>query len=538
MCCKFYHQLYLLTLTAAICFVGSSGEADAQALNEELQFPYQAIVSTEQALVHSGPGKVHYATNELDQGSTVEVYRHDPGGWCAIRPIGESFSLIPATAVEILEDGVGRIKEQGTQAWVGTQLGPVDKPLWQIKLKQHELVEILGQANWPDPAGHSTTWYQIAPPAGEFRWIHSSDIQPPPSLENLIAAANESPDTSIARSRTENSIDRGFEGRLNVAETNPVEEVRFTGQLNAGVQLTNYQSDTGDQNLERPPRQQPATMNAINHGWRKAKITRSDVSPGSQFDNTNVSGHALSQGLNSTNWDADAPNVPRSSIINQAVPPRFASSRVDAAFDLQQLDLSQQRYDRVDAGGFASPSDSGFSSNQPLTARLAGLEMELNLEMIKQPTQWELVALRAKVDSIYEGTKDPLERLQAERMLSKLDNCRKIKSGYLGVSPLNSLPSSGVVGSGVATAEELGLGTTYDAYGWLNELVRESGSMQSTFVLQDENGKITHHVSPTPGFNLRPYLKSKVGIIGQRGYHTELNLNHVTAERVVELKRR
>jgi hypothetical protein len=241
--------------------------------------------------------------------------------------------------------------------------------------------------------------------------------------------------------------------------------------------------------------------------------------------------------INSGNLSAQFSANNQPSNIQPVAPPRFASSQVNPAFDLRQMDLAGNQLGRADTVGLSSAA-AGYTNSTPLTNRLAALEVELNLELIKQPTQWELVDLRAKVDSIYEGTTDPLERLQAERMLGKLDNCRKIKSGYLGVSSPTELRPSGVVGTGVATEDELALGTTYDAYGWLNELVRDGGSLQSTFVLQDENGKITHHVSPTPGFNLRPYLKTKVGIIGQRGYHTALNLNHVTAERVIELKRR
>jgi hypothetical protein len=103
----------------------------------------------------------------------------------------------------------------------------------------------------------------------------------------------------------------------------------------------------------------------------------------------------------------------------------------------------------------------------------------------------------------------------------------------------NSQPwnnTSDEIGTGVD--DTVTLGTTYDAYGWLNELVQENGSSPSTFVLEDENGRITYHISAAPGLNLNRYLKSKIGVIGQRGYHRHLNLNHVTAERVVLLEKK
>ena len=67
--------------------------------------------------------------------------------------------------------------------------------------------------------------------------------------------------------------------------------------------------------------------------------------------------------------------------------------------------------------------------------------------------------------------------------------------------------------------------------------MRGRGSVDSTFVLQDENGKITHHIQPAPGLNLNRYVRSRVGIMGPRGFNQQLGLNHVTAERIIVLEK-
>jgi hypothetical protein len=79
------------------------------------------------------------------------------------------------------------------------------------------------------------------------------------------------------------------------------------------------------------------------------------------------------------------------------------------------------------------------------------------------------------------------------------------------------------------------LDSRFDAVGWLNELKRSSGTSPSTYVLQDETGKIIFHVTPIPGLNINRYLKQKIGVSGQRGFNQRLKLNHVTAERVFPL---
>ena len=47
------------------------------------EFPYTACVNSADVFVRSGPGKNYYPTDKLSKGDKVEVYRHDPGGWCA-----------------------------------------------------------------------------------------------------------------------------------------------------------------------------------------------------------------------------------------------------------------------------------------------------------------------------------------------------------------------------------------------------------------------------------------------------------------------
>jgi hypothetical protein len=172
--------------------------------------------------------------------------------------------------------------------------------------------------------------------------------------------------------------------------------------------------------------------------------------------------------------------------------------------------------------------------------KISDLELRLTNEMLKNdPPQWRLDDLEFAAKSILRDLIDATERAAAERFVEKLTSCRAIQNGYrsnLAAGPLNSLSGQGrPVGGGFDRDSELN--STYDAHGWLNKMVRDGGNSQSTFVLQDATGRITHHVSPTPGLNLDRYLKSRVGIIGQRGYHSQLKLDHVTASQIVELEK-
>jgi hypothetical protein len=138
--------------------------------------PYQATIKNSSTVVHAGPSRKMYATEVLDRGSTVEVYRHDPEGWCAIRPPAGSFSLVRLADLEIDSDhSLGIVRRDGVIAWVGTRIHRQGKAIWQIKLSEGERVEVL-ETESTDSGSSPETWVLIAPPAGEFRWVHETNL--------------------------------------------------------------------------------------------------------------------------------------------------------------------------------------------------------------------------------------------------------------------------------------------------------------------------------------------------------------------------
>lgn len=485
-CHKLFFQLFVqATVVAFVC------DSAVLLSQEKLDvFPYQAIVRNDETAVHSGPGKVHYVTCILTQGDTVEVYRHDPDGWCAIRPPKNSFSLIPATAIEELGNGVGEISEEGTQAWVGTQLGPVDKPLWQVKLRKGEQVQLLGIATWPDPEGFTTSWYQVAPPAGEFRWIRLDQLSIPAGVHAQLSERKQDRTKSVEGIVT--SAD--YEGHPHDSSE---------------IGLTSYQV----QDRVRPPRDSERRFhNSNNNGWRQARtpIERGPANPFESLPNR------------------DRPSPPAS-------PERFASAPRDTRFDVGMT-----------SGGLSAGSQTAPSSFGPLTPRMTELELKLNQEMIKEPNQWRLIDLQTSAEKIVSSASDSGEQVQAQRFLRKLEDCRQLRDQFIrgkGGQPNRELansnndpPTGGSTSPVNLDGKDVSLSTLYDAHGWLKEMAVDGGRTDPGYVLLDESGKVTHHVAPGPGMNLGVYVSKRIGIMGQRGYHTRYKLDHVTAHKVIELK--
>ena len=167
-------------------------------------FPYTAFAKTDDVEVHSGPGDGYYSTAKLKAGQKVEVYRHDPGGWDAIRPPEGSFSWIEGRYLQVGKDGLARVTGDQVPAHVGSRLHDA-RGVIRVWLHRGEVVELL-DSKTPKDFPAKDGWCKIAPPAGEFRWVdvRSLDTSTPGSLsrtggseENAPAAAAGEPAASV-----------------------------------------------------------------------------------------------------------------------------------------------------------------------------------------------------------------------------------------------------------------------------------------------------------------------------------------------------
>jgi hypothetical protein len=453
-------SIRVATLLAAFCAIALA--SDCQAQDSSIEFPYQALVARADAMVRSGPGKVHYGTKKLAPGDVVEVYRHDPGGWCAIRPTKGSFCIIPESTVEIVDKGIGVITAEGTTPFVGTELGSVSKPLWQIKLHEEEKVAVLGQLSWPNPEGHSTIWYQIKPPAGEFRWIHISDIQsldqpvavsshPTPAMRPLrdnqnqtsvtaVTAVRPSSDTttrpqyieanSIQVGQQANETTRSREANANWNADQPTES-NSAAKTDSRVQQASF--------VVEPAKPEAPPLQDTGSGWRKA--TR-PIPSTREFERQNNSTFARrAQPFNSTFDSSKNTAYQRPS---QSAPIRIADAIPDQGRFAEQLNQTR----KFNSVTLTSPPS--FNATGPEVLR--SLNNRLTMEMLKDPTAWQFEEL-ATATQQFLSTATPGERLQAQQFLDKLANCQKIAAGYgASTQPVNILGTSTTTGANPTTA--------------------------------------------------------------------------------------
>lgn len=174
-----------IVITVACCLSGA-----AAGHGQEKAFPYPAQIASDEVEVRCGPGWDYYPTLRLKRGETVEVHRHEPGGWLAIRPPQGSHSWVTARQLKLTDEPrVAEVVVDGAVAWVGAVDSHVGQLKWQVRLQRGELLEVLGERSLSVGPGFATeTYCQVAPPAGEYRWIHAEHAASPEAVAHRAAA--------------------------------------------------------------------------------------------------------------------------------------------------------------------------------------------------------------------------------------------------------------------------------------------------------------------------------------------------------------
>ncbi|HEY5313613.1 MAG TPA: SH3 domain-containing protein [Pirellulales bacterium] len=191
-----------MPLPRAIAFVGALLIAGVARAADE--FPYAAYVNADEVNVRSGPGDNYYPVMKLNRGDRVEVFRHDPGGWYAVRPPEGAYSWVLAEFIKPGENNLGVVSGERVVARVGSSFSDV-RDVIQVRLDRGETVEILEAKRFNTGPG-AQTWYKIAPPAGEFRWISGKFVEQrlsvaprrePSARNNLLLAGLSREDRAI-----------------------------------------------------------------------------------------------------------------------------------------------------------------------------------------------------------------------------------------------------------------------------------------------------------------------------------------------------
>lgn len=439
----------------------------------EQKFPYTAYINADDVYVRSGPGGDYYPTSKLRTGDPVEVYRHDPGGWYAIRPTEGSFAWVSGRFLQVGEDGLATVTGDRVAARVGSDFSDI-RDVIQVRLHQGEIVEVLGTKELGGDA-ESGTWYKIAPPSGSFRWVfgkfvdadfHRSGVRKTPS--------DYSPLVEAARPATEN-----------VARTSPLSGEPSASApaataspgadpSGADVQIAEFPSDSA-----RPTPRSPGPAPA-----------------GPSHPATTGSGPIASE-----------------------APVRYTNKFVDPASDPEGTATMRR----------LSPEE--------FQAELEEIDVELSVMLAEEPTVWKLDELVLRSQSLMAEAETAVERGRVRLLANKIAQSDDIKRRYDAVGTARTVAErqnrqlSDLAETRDRARPQLASPGRFDGDGRLVRVVPPKMGAPR-YALVDPKGDLRCYVTPAPGLNLNYYVGRQIGINGMRGYLADGQAQHVTAKHV------
>lgn len=559
-------------------------------------FPYVAYVIEADAQVRSGPGESYLATSRLPLGYAVEVYRHDADGMCAVRPPEGSFSLVPSSALQILDQRTAEVLADGVAARVGSQLTP-DATAVQVLLGRGETVELLAphRGELLAPHGGETlaphggdAWVRIAPPAGEFRWLSARHIARTPPVERAIDARRtpaHSAENLHDAWRPLNSYP-GNRPSANKAGKQPSTGGNAFAHLSdaPGAFGLNLQRDTivhgspADVQLAQFQQSSPTAHSApplLTAPFASAGQAGVGPSSHSRPARVRFPGRAVAAGAaGRAKGLADLELLLSQTVVQHPSQWQLAGLRAEAAAQLANAGDVESRtglrdllerialFEKV-AASYATPLASAplghllpnSSRNvDPFAGPGPGSVGGRNLSTSNQPLSAGVVAPSGGGDAPSASSSDTSssspatteqgggvarDSVSGEAITSQSEAlAARIRAdlGEAGGPIAARRVGAGGVGGLLAADERRGSDETarFDAVGKLRPVYSQRrGAPQ--FALVDDQGVVVSFLTPSPDLNLHAYLGQKIGVIGERGFMPEYRQAHVVAGRVTPL---
>lgn len=352
------------------------------------EFPYQATVAHEAALVRSGPGESFYPTCRLVRGAAVEVHRHGPNGWCAIRPPDQEFSLIATGDVQLLPgDDLAEVTAGETTVWIGSHLAKPEQHRWQIHLQRGEKAIVLGvrAGEGNDP----TSWYKIAPPAGEFRWIPSESL----------ARQQEQAKIDVAEDAAQPGAQEAAQPTAH--EILPSPDLQVGGVVQASFEEP-VRAEDGNESQEAPAGG-PREVTPENPG---TALEEPRVVPSQEFTAGKESPVMLSE--------ASAPQ--------KSPQPGFVEAD-------RRVEMSPRPVIAPDAA-MADSNSAPVIPPEQFDAEAAAVQLELTLVVAQDLSRWRLGPLRDRTVRLLNSAPDAAAREHAQRLLESISRFEQLYARY------------------------------------------------------------------------------------------------------------
>lgn len=541
--------------------------------------PYKAVVLEHDATVLSGPEASFYPTTKLSKGEQVEVYRVDAKHWLAIRPPQDSFSWVSAEHVELTESGTrARVINTPAKTRIGSQFSD-EHDVEYISLNQGEILELLGTKMLEDEeTGAPRRWFKIAPPAGEFRWIHANSVarlDHDPGEPEAISAQIKTFDLpnveSQANKQFNHAVANVTQQRTIATQSIPTREIQ-TQEFQPVAAKSAERVSVSAQRSVKPVESDGFRLLGEGESVRQASFESAPVAKTNSHPPQNRTlaskgrRDRLSTHINAVTWEAigdpanplDAPE-PRTFedsyealniLLSRAVLGNVEEWQLERVFG--QADLLKRNAQSSDQLALADQLMAKIQEFQELQKRKLQMQTVDVVDDVAANSQVSLVnydaAYLAKSGSSigHEPGRLPTYLQDMAHMPSGPSVARSRVAATQKRAPAKKRPTMPQrivrekqtkrnAAPDLKPAAVLD-NSVFDASGTLIQVHSRRQGMPR-YALTDSSGRITRFVSTGDGSSLDHLVNSRVGLLGEIGLLSELNKSHVIAVKAVKLQR-
>jgi hypothetical protein len=520
----------------ALALVLSSRHAEA------IEFPFDAIVNVDEALVRSGTGgdDADYTTIKLRRGDKIKVLHQEFGGWYKIAPPEGSFSWVREDLIK--REGELGVVEQDTMDIIGSETGT---PTFEVRnlLRKGEVVEVLTKAENLERGPRSTPMLRIRPPRGEFRFIRQRDIVP----------ASESVEPELASTGTASAkeLRAGKPGELEQEQFDPFASSKTPAKKTTQPATNGFVPTPVTAGEPGSPNQLPGGAN-----FELARTVPRDEgsanSPGGRLP------ESASQGISMTDLGFQAPGLadPNYAALSDSEKKQIESAwdelkRLDKQFRaMRQKPVAQWKLPELRRRYEALQKTPDSHIRRQVEARLAGL---VRYESVYQEV--------ADVQNILRRTEERDEQIR-QSFLSSRQSVSMQKPVRTMVRPSGAIPPGwpavnppGFAAAPPATSRTQPQPSVLPPVG-VPPIVRQPAWQQPRFdgagiiqratsvrggarhVLLAPDGRLLAYLQASPGINLDRFLGQSMGLIGPRQFRRDLNTDFLVVRQLTPVRLR
>ena len=399
------------------------------------------------------------------------------------------------------QTGVVRVRQSGARCWVG-HTGSEDRTVSQVTLDEGELLQVTGDSLVGNE-NEVQQWYRIAPPAGEFRFVHTRHV-------NAVPAA------PVGTGVPALSAGWSTRGNVNNAPNNTPQPVQVAVVQTPVVPTAAAIPTTAIA---------PATSTAEAAARQRLET---------------IDGHLATMLAYPPNmWNPTA-------VIPELQSLAATAPTTELRTQAQQLWAQALKSQQVQQG-YAQVAAGIQTTVQPAVAQMPITSQQPTVPMGQPAVQ--RASYYVETPSPY--TQGPLHVSPEFRPLAPRNLIARMREATGQVADAFQPGGQASVygrGDGPSTAEPEVIDWPVDenghvGKGWLMPLVArsqlpvESRAGVPPLALTDDEGNVKFLVTPSSGVNLREYLRKEVGIVGPVSKLPDLATPHITAQRVVVLER-